>query len=375
MKKPEELELLRAQASARFEKLHGDLDREEHLKPLEGKAEEIRARINEKVKEIFSSSWRLKLLGPQADLSALTVELFNVLIPYLAELTQKISQVWELHRKLYMTLIPLMDAKDQEWFSRAVKEVEAREERFQELVDALSRVVHSARGISLQEGKPGKLSSSFYRWFERRFRTGVDKEGFRVYLPYLKKSQPVLDFGCGRGEMLEVLREEGVEALGVDVNSEFIEECKSKDLKCHLGDGIEFLSSLDDGSLGAVFSAQVLEHFPYEDIEKIIYLSYEKVRAGGYFIAETVNVASPAAFHGAFLLDPTHITPLHPETLKFLLESSGWRVEEVLKLNFPRQLPEFPAHNEREAIIRESLRRINGFLFAHQDYAVVAVKP
>ncbi len=375
MKKPEELEILRAQASARFEKIHKELDDKEHLQPLEGEIEELRAKINEKFRELSASGWRTKVLGPQLDISALTVEIFNLLIPYLGELTRKIFQVWELHRKMYMTLVPLMDAKDQEWFSKAMDELKSKEERFQEMVDALSHLVHLARGISLKKAESRDLSSSFYRWFERRFRTGLDKEGLKVYLPYLKESQPVLDFGCGRGEMLELLKEEGVEAFGVDINSDFVEECRSKGLQCHLGDGMEFLASLEDNSLGAVFSAQVLEHFPFEDIEKILYLSYEKVRSGGYFIAETVNVASPAAFHGAFLLDPTHITPLHPETLRFLLESGGWRVKEIIRRNLPEQLPEFPAHNEREAAIRESLRRINGFLFSHQDYAVVARKP
>ncbi len=375
MRKPEELELLRAQASARFEKIHKELDEKEHLKPLEGKIEDLRTKINEKFGELSSSGWRTKILGPQLDISALTVEIFNLLIPYLEEMSRRIFQVWELHRKMYMTLIPLMDAKDQEWFSRAMEELKSRESRFQETADALSHLVHLARGISLEKTQPKELSSSFYRWFEKRFRTGVDRESLKVYLPYLRESQPVLDFGCGGGEMLELLKEEGIEAFGVDINSDFVEECRSKGLRCHLADGIKFLATLEDGSLGAVFSAQVLEHFPFEDIEKILYLSYEKVRPGGYFIAETVNVASPAAFHGAFLLDPTHITPLHPETLRFLLESSGWRVEEIIRRNLPEQLPEFPAHNEREAAIRESLRRINGFLFSHQDYAVVAKRP
>ncbi len=373
MKKIEDLEILRAKASSRYEELHSRLDGEEHLKPLDGEIEKLREELNERVKEVGSNPIRRKLLGPQRDFNELVVQIINLLIPYLLNMTEKISSVWELHRKLYMTLIPLMDAKDQEWFSKAIKELESREARFQEMVDALSHLVHTAKTLSL-EGK-ADFSSTFYFWFERRFRAEMKQENLRLYLERLRQHQPVLDFGCGRGEFLEFLRKNGVEAEGVDINSQFVEECRKKGLTCHLGDGVEYLSSLKDGSLGAVFSSQVLEHFPFPDIEKIIALSYEKVRKGGLFIAETVNVASPSAFHGAFLLDPTHITPLHPETLRFLLESGGWRVAEILKLNFPEQLPEFPAHNEREAVIRESLRRINGFLFSHQDYAIVAKKP
>ncbi|MCD6455035.1 MAG: methyltransferase domain-containing protein, partial [Candidatus Aminicenantes bacterium] len=246
----------------------------------------------------------------------------------------------------------------------------------QEYVDSLSNLVNVARIVSL-EGEEGKekLKSSFYYWFERRFRTGGIKENLKEYVSYLRECQPVLDLGCGRGEMLELLKEEGIEAIGVDINSEFIKECRDKGLNCIKADAIGYLSSLEDESLGGIFSSQVLEHFPVEVVEKIIAISWRKVRKGGVFISETVNVASPAAFHGAFLLDPTHITPLHPQTLSFFLESSGWRVEEIIWKNLPEQLLEFPAHNEREAAIRENIRRINGFLFSHRDYAVVARKP
>ncbi len=379
MKKPEDIKRERAETSSKYEKIHYELDKEEFIEPLKGKIEELREKLNVSVEgegRRGSILKKLRISGEQHFINSLITQIFNLLIPYLVDLSSKLSRISELHRKLYMNLVPLIDAKDREWFSNATKELESKEEKFQEYVDALSSLVNAAKEISLAKGQgEDNLKSSFYSWFERRFRTGEIKEGFRVYLPYLKGNQPVLDFGCGSGEMLELLRDDEVEAFGVDINREFIDECKSKELKCFREDGIKFLNSLEDSSLGAVFSAQVLEHFPVNDVEKIVNISWKKVKPGGIFIAETVNVASPSAFHGAFLLDPTHITPLHPQTLSFILQTNGWKVEEILRKNLPEQLMEFPAHNEREAAIRESLRKINGFLFSHQDYAVVGRKP
>lgn len=379
MKKHEDIKKERAEASSNYEKVHYNLDKEEFVEPLGGEIEALREKLNLKVEETGQKSGLIRKISGMADqhaINSLVVQIFNLLVPYLVELTEKLSRISELHRKFYMSLVPLIDSKDREWFAKAMEELYSREEKFQEYVDALSGLVNAARRITLGEAETMEsLKSSFYFWFERRFRAGGLKEELKVYLPYLRDAQPVLDFGCGRGEMLELLKEEGIEASGVDINAEFVEECESKGLKCIHGDGIEYLSSLEDECLGSIFSAQVLEHFPIGDVEKIIAISWKKVRKGGVFIAETVNVASPAAFHGAFLLDPTHISPLHHQTLSFILESSGWKVEKIIWKNLPEQLMEFPAHNEREAAIRENLRRINGFLFSHQDYAVVARKP
>ncbi len=379
MKKPEDIKKERAEASSKYEEAHYRLDKEEFVEPLGGEIEALREKLNLTVEDVAKRAKLIKKITGQDRqdvVNSLVVQIFNLLIPYLLELTDKLSRISELHRRFYMSLVPMIDTKDREWFSKAMEELRSREEKFQEYVDALSELVNAAKRLSLEEpGAKEEIKSTFYYWFERRFRTGSIKEGLRIYLPYLKEAQPVLDFGCGRGEMLELLKEEGIEASGVDINAKFIEECKAKGLNCILGDGIEYLSSLEDESLGSVFSAQVLEHFPISEVERIIAVAWKKVKKGGLFIAETVNVASPAAFHGAFLLDPTHITPLHPQTLSFILESSGWRLEKIIWKNLPEQLMEFPAHDEREAAIRENLRRINGFLFSHQDYAVVARKP
>ena len=80
---------------------------------------------------------------------------------------------------------------------------------------------------------------ALYVSFEDQFRgTREDiKERLRVYLPLLKENgigaehMPILDLGCGRGEWLELLREEGLPAQGVDINRVLIEQCRQQDFK------------------------------------------------------------------------------------------------------------------------------------------------
>ncbi len=366
----------RAEAEAAYAEALDLLDRLHKIKELPPQLEQLRAKLNEVLqREGRRDKLFQKLFPSQLEALSLITQIFNLLLPHLLELNSRLIEI--LHHQIvyFQRLMPLIDTKDREWFAKSLQEGENLRRQARQQLDVISTLLNTLKQLSLPEVKPAeKAESFFYYWFERKFRDEDIKETFKNYLPFLKGKGPVLDFGCGRGEMLELLKEEGIEAMGVDINEEFVRVCRQKGLACEKADGIEFLEKLPDESLGAVFSAQVLEHFPPKAIEKIIALAYRKVRRGGVFIAETVNVACPVAFFSAYLLDPTHQTPLHPLTLKFLLESAGWRVEKILWLNLAPQLQEFVAHNEREAVVRENFKRINDFLYSFMDYAVVAIK-
>ena len=50
----------------------------------------------------------------------------------------------------------------------------------------------------------------------------------RAYLPYLEpvdRSLKFLDLGCGRGEFMGLLKEQGIQTLGVDINSRMPSGC------------------------------------------------------------------------------------------------------------------------------------------------------
>jgi glycosyltransferase involved in cell wall biosynthesis/SAM-dependent methyltransferase len=170
-----------------------------------------------------------------------------------------------------------------------------------------------------------------YASFEDLYR-GSEKfitDRLSPYLPLLAKHSPVLDIGCGRGELLTLLRDHEVEASGVDLDSSMLERCMEKDLKVQLGDGIEVLRGRAAGSLGGVTSVQVIEHIPPEQVRQLFEAAYRALRPGGVLMAETVNPHSPAALK-TFWLDLTHIRPLYPESLLFLARECGFESGEIL---------------------------------------------
>ena len=63
-----------------------------------------------------------------------------------------------------------------------------------------------------------------YGVFLDRFRGDWDRvrDLAALYVPMLADHAPVLDLGCGRGELLDMLREQGIEARGIDIAPELV---------------------------------------------------------------------------------------------------------------------------------------------------------
>jgi SAM-dependent methyltransferase len=169
------------------------------------------------------------------------------------------------------------------------------------------------------------VSERTYRAFEDIFR-GSEKfirDRQRFYVPLLESHAPVLDVGCGRGELLELLRDATIDARGVDIDPGMVTRCLEKGLDVKPGNLNEHLARMDDDSLGAVFSAQVIEHLGYEELLSFLEMAYRVLRPGGVFIAETVNPHSFPAFK-MFWIDPTHRAPLFPEVVVALCRIQGF---------------------------------------------------
>jgi 2-polyprenyl-3-methyl-5-hydroxy-6-metoxy-1,4-benzoquinol methylase len=194
-----------------------------------------------------------------------------------------------------------------------------------------------------------------YRRFEDFFR-GPEPfilERQRVYLPWIAGLSPVVDIGSGRGEMLDLLRESGIAAIGVDADAGMIDRCRAKGHPVEHVDGISYLRCQRDGSLGAIFSAQVIEHLRYEELMSFLTVSFAKLRPGGRLIVETVNPHAIEAFK-TFWTDLTHVRPIFPEVLLAWCCLAGFERADVI---FPKGTGDL--HKDR---------RVQG------EYAVIALR-
>lgn len=216
---------------------------------------------------------------------------------------------------------------------------------------------------------------AFYASFDEQFRGSQEeiKERLKVYLPIIKEQgigtelMPLLDVGCGRGEWLEVLREERLHASGVDSNRILVEWCSDRGLAVAEDDLISALHKLPDESLGAVTGFHIIEHIPIEKLVEFLNQAVRVVKPGGVVIFETPNPQNVLVGSCNFYFDPTHRNPLPSQVTKFLLESRGFVRVEVLNLNPSDDMPVDESS--------EVARRFNKYFYGPMDYAVVGYRP
>ena len=109
---------------------------------------------------------------------------------------------------------------------------------------------------------------AFYAALEERFRGSYEstRSTLEVYLPVVTTAGtgtnlgPVLDLGSGRGEWLDLLREHGVPATGIDQNVKGADSAKRRGLEIEIGDIFDILPGKPSSNYGAVTAFHVIEH-------------------------------------------------------------------------------------------------------------------
>ena len=237
----------------------------------------------------------------------------------------------------------------------------------------------AVRESSRDDGARASLDGHKYVGFEDHFRGSQDDIRGRVaeYLPIFRGVQNVVDLGCGRGEFLALLRENGIDGRGVDINEAMVEVCRSQGFDVTRTDALSYLEAQPDGSLGGLFAAQVVEHLEPQYLNALLDVAFGKLRPGAPIVLETINPACWFAFFESYIRDITHVRPLHPDTLKFLLIASGFQHVDI------RYSSPYPEHEKLQPIgpngslgdavetLNANVERINRLLFTWLDYAAI----
>ncbi|MGE4578854.1 MAG: class I SAM-dependent methyltransferase [Desulfuromonadales bacterium] len=214
-------------------------------------------------------------------------------------------------------------------------------------------------------------SIPFYRAFEELFRgpRAVIKKRLEVYLPFvqplLDHHQPakILDLGCGRGEWLELMRENGFEVEGIDLDNGMLQACVQLELPVIQGDAIELLKKKADASCSVISAFHVVEHISFEQVNELVAEALRVLKPGGLLILETPNPENLVVATSNFYLDPTHKRPIPPQLLAFTLKHDGFKRTKILRLQ------------ESEKLLNDSNPSLIEVLSgASPDYAVVAQK-
>jgi 2-polyprenyl-3-methyl-5-hydroxy-6-metoxy-1,4-benzoquinol methylase len=186
---------------------------------------------------------------------------------------------------------------------------------------------------------------------------------------------PILDVGCGNGEMLEALRDGGLRAYGLELDKLSVDSGVAAGFDARLGDGVAHLGSCAPNSLGGVAVIQVIEHLSLQQRVDCITHGFAALEPGGVMAIETVNPLTLFTFVNALYLDPTHTQPIHPLYLRFVLEHAGFtEVNHVVRSPAPPE-SELPASLFGPQADPADILRLNHYLFGYQDYLVTGRKP
>ncbi|HYT66937.1 MAG TPA: class I SAM-dependent methyltransferase [Vicinamibacterales bacterium] len=225
------------------------------------------------------------------------------------------------------------------------------------------------------------LEAYKYVGFEDQFRGSQETIRARLesYLSMFDGASDVLDVGCGRGEFLDLLKARGVTARGLDLNHEMVEVCRARGLDVAESDVVTYLAGLPDGALGGLFAAQVVEHLQPGYLLRFLDVAFHKLRPGAPIVLETLNPACWTAFFDSFIRDITHVWPLHPETLRYLVLASGFSAARIEfrspvaqqdKLQPVAADPDSPTADFTETF-NANVEKLNARMFTFLDYAIV----
>ena len=296
----------------------------------------------------------------------------------LHELRRETARLREVQRALMRLIVQAEEQEKLDLSHTGLKIDELRQEarslrdRQQELDDTLKRTQPGNHG-ERQESQGTPVDENFYLAFEDYFRGSEEtiRDRLNYYIPVLAKKLPVtdepsraMDIGCGRGEWMGLLREQGYAVNGVDLNERNVARCREKGLNVTLADGIQWLRQTESKSIRLISSFHVIEHLTLSQLNSLLIEALRCLEPGGMIILETPNPENLVTAAHRFYTDPSHRNPLPPDLMEFFLKYHGFSDVEIHRLH--------PADKELGDSGKET---INHLLFGPQDYAVIARRP
>ena len=215
------------------------------------------------------------------------------------------------------------------------------------------------------------MNDDFYVAFEEKFRGSEEliKERQKKYLKFinplkiLKDEVKALDIGCGRGEWISLLNENGFNARGIDINESMVRLASQKGLNAAVNDALGELKSLDENSLDIITAFQVVEHIKFDDVLELIKEAKRVLAPCGILILETPNPENIMVGTQWFYLDATHKNPIPCELLSFATHYYGLERNFIFKTN-----EKSPSEYERDMGIFDVFEGVS------PDYSVIAQK-
>ena len=220
------------------------------------------------------------------------------------------------------------------------------------------------------------FKDSFYHRLENRYRGSVEdiRNRLTIYLPDVEAAflrtgrKPAMDIGCGRGEWLGLMKDNGINAFGIDTNAVQIADAREQGLDVRHGDALQALAGMEDASLSVLTAHHLVEHLPFDAVAWITREAMRVLAPGGLLLFETPHTRNVLVGATTFHTDPTHLKPMPEQVLTVLFETAGFDPVEARGLHPHERFDEFlakPDFNDELAFL----------MFGPQDLAVLGTRP
>ena len=336
---------LRDEAKAREEAEERVQAQHERLDLFDNMLEAVRSALAGEASAREEVEERVQAQHERLDLFGNMLEAVRAALSGEARVRERMEERIEVHKSamtLFQNLLSHLDERQVADSSYLKRELQLRVHDFARLSNEAGKVRRRKgkqdESVVAPNGDNNHAFDAFYLAFENKFRgTRADiKERVSVYLPLIKdaglarRKNPLLDLGCGRGEWLELLREEGLAGHGVDLNEFMVAECAARKLVVTQADVLHHLGSLRSNSQGVITAFYLIEHFPFPSLMNFFAESLRVLRPGGICIFETPNPDNIQVGSNRFYSDPTHLRPLPKEFTKFAMATVGFTSLEIL---------------------------------------------
>jgi SAM-dependent methyltransferase len=242
--------------------------------------------------------------------------------------------------------------------------------------DLGDRLVVPIQAVADRQAKKERSQqlNEFYMALEDRFRGERSDiyDRLLVYLPLVDPASLAIDLGCGRGEWLSLLRDNHIQAIGIDSSDRMVKTCENLKFKVLHTDILAYMATLANDSVGTVTGFHIVEHLPFDTVIQVFSETLRVLKPGGVAIFETPNPENVLVGSCNFYIDPTHRNPLPSNMVQFLAMEVGFVNTEIQYLHpNPGQIPSDASDGSPE---RQIIDRFNHFFYGAQDYALIGYK-
>lgn len=143
------------------------------------------------------------------------------------------------------------------------------------------------------------------------------------YPRLLAPHAPVIVLGCGRGELLDLLRDAGIAGEGVEPEPAMARLAEQRGHAVTVAEPSAYLEACAADTVGAIFCASPGERLDHAELLELIERARVALRPEGLMVLEAVNPHCTAALK-TFAADPSRHWPLFPEVALALARGAGY---------------------------------------------------